>query len=73
MMNSETLKNLQAPLKEKYREQPESAVITLKAEGKIGEGISCNVATAQSMVEAAARFWLPLLQYLLSPFVSSSK
>ena len=52
MMNSETLKNLQAPLKEKYREQPESAVITLKAEGKIGEGISCNVETAKAMVEA---------------------
>ena len=51
-MNTETLKNLQAPLKEKYREHPESAVITLKAEGKIGEGISCNVATAQAMVEA---------------------
>jgi uncharacterized OsmC-like protein len=51
-MNADTLKNLQAPLKEKYREQPESAIITLKAEGKIGEGISCNVATAQAMVEA---------------------
>ena len=51
-MNSESLKNLQAPLKEKYREQPESAIITLKAEGKIGEGISCNVSTAKAMVEA---------------------
>ena len=51
-MNADTLKNLQAPLKAKYREQPESAVITLKAEGKIGEGISCNVATARAMVEA---------------------
>ena len=51
-MNSESLKNLQAPLKEKYRAQPESAIITLKAEGKIGEGISCNVSTAKAMVEA---------------------
>src|ERR1700690_3280339 len=51
-MKSEELKNLQAPLKDKYREQPESAVITLKAEGKIGEGISCKVETGRAMVEA---------------------
>src|SRR6202142_3990213 len=51
-MKSEELKNLQAPLKNKYREQPESAVITLKAEGKIGEGISCKVETGRAMVEA---------------------
>jgi hypothetical protein len=38
-MNSSDLKNLQAPLKEKYREQPDSAVITLKAQGAITEGI----------------------------------
>src|SRR6478672_3310183 len=51
-MNSEELKSLQAPLKEKYREQPESAIITLKAQGKIGEGISCKVETGKAMVEA---------------------
>jgi uncharacterized OsmC-like protein len=51
-MNSEELKNLQAPLKEKYREQPESATITLKAIGKIGEGISCKVETGKAFVEA---------------------
>ena len=51
-MNSEELKNLQAPLKEKYREQPESAIITLKAQGKIGEGISCKVETGKALVEA---------------------
>jgi uncharacterized OsmC-like protein len=51
-MNATELKNLQAPLKEKYREQPESAIITLKAEGKIGEGISCKVETGRAMVEA---------------------
>jgi len=39
-MNSEELKALQAPLKEKYRDDPESAIITLRAEGKIEEGIS---------------------------------
>ena len=51
-MNAEELKNLQAPLKEKYRAEPESAVITLKAQGKIGEGISCKVETGRAMIEA---------------------
>jgi uncharacterized OsmC-like protein len=51
-MDATDLKNLQAPLKEKYREQPESAVITLKAQGKIGEGISCKVETGKALAEA---------------------
>ncbi|SHG16218.1 Uncharacterized OsmC-related protein [Flavobacterium fluvii] len=51
-MNAEELKNIQAPLKEKYRQQPETAIITLKATGKIGEGISCKVETGKAMVEA---------------------
>jgi uncharacterized OsmC-like protein len=52
IMNATELKGLQAPLKDKYREQPESAIITLKAEGKIGEGISCKVETGKAIVEA---------------------
>jgi uncharacterized OsmC-like protein len=51
-MNAEELKNLQAPLKEKYRDHPESAIITLKAQGKIGEGVSCKVNTGRALVEA---------------------
>ena len=51
-MNAAELKNLQAPLKEQYRSDPESAVITLKAHGNIGEGISCKVDTGRSLVEA---------------------
>ncbi len=51
-MDATELRNLQAPLKEKYRLEPESAVITLKAEGEVGEGISCNVETGRSLVEA---------------------
>ena len=51
-MNATDLKNLQAPLKEKYQQQPESAVITLRAQGKVGEGISCKVETGKAMVEA---------------------
>jgi len=51
-MESEELKKLQAPLKEKYREQPGLATITLKAAGKIGNGISCKVETGKAFVEA---------------------
>ena len=51
-MNSTELKNLQAPIKEKYKTDPESAVITLKAQGKIGEGISCKVETGRALIEA---------------------
>src|SRR5580698_9591041 len=51
-MNATELKDIQAPIKEKYREHPESAIITLKAEGKIGEGISCKVETGRAMIEA---------------------
>src|SRR5687767_353154 len=51
-MDSIELKNLQAPLKEKYKAEPESAVITLKASGSIGEGVSCNVQTSRSLIEA---------------------
>ncbi|MBC8045816.1 MAG: OsmC family protein [Fimbriimonadaceae bacterium] len=51
-MNSEELKKLQAPLKEKYRQQPESAMITLTANGKISEGITCKVETGKAIVEA---------------------
>ena len=51
-MNTVTLKNLQAPLKEKYHQQPQSAIITLKAEGKIGEDISCSVETGTALVKA---------------------
>ena len=51
-MTAEELKSLQAPLKEKYRNTPAEAVITLRAEGRIGEGISCKLDTRQVLVEA---------------------
>lgn len=51
-MKKEELKNLQAPLKEKYRVNPETAVITLRAKGKIGDGISCKVETGRAIAEA---------------------
>src|SRR5829696_3559640 len=51
-MNDVELRALQAPLKERYRSRPETAVITLAAEGDIGEGVTCSVATASAMVRA---------------------
>ena len=51
-MTTEELKQLQTPIKEKYRIEPDSAVITLKAKGKLGEGISCNVETGKTLSTA---------------------
>jgi uncharacterized OsmC-like protein len=51
-MNAAELKNLQSPLKEKYKTAPDSAIITLKATGKVAEGISCKVETGKAMIEA---------------------
>ena len=51
-MNAAELKSIQAPLKDQYRNDPASAIITLKATGKIGEGISCKVETGKAVVEA---------------------
>ena len=46
------LSGIQAPLKQRYREAPEQALITLRARARAGEGISCKVETGQAIVEA---------------------
>lgn len=51
-MDREALRALQAPLKEKYREEPEAARLTLRAQGRVGEGITCKVDTGKALVEA---------------------
>ena len=51
-MDAQQLKDLQAPIKATYRDEPGKALITLKAEGKIGENVSCSVATGRALVEA---------------------
>ena len=51
-MNSEELKTLQAPLKDRYRKHPEAALVTLRAQGRMGEGIACRVDTGRALVEA---------------------
>jgi uncharacterized OsmC-like protein len=51
-MNAEELKALQAPIKERYKKDPAAAVITLRAQGRIGEGIACRVDTGKALIEA---------------------
>lgn len=51
-MDAAQLKAMQAPIKERYRSDPGAALITLKAEGRLGEGASCSVRTAKALVEA---------------------
>jgi len=51
-MDAQQLKDLQAPIKAAYRDQPDKALITLKAEGRLGENVSCSVATGRALVEA---------------------
>jgi uncharacterized OsmC-like protein len=51
-MDSNEIKALQAPLKQKYRDEPQSAVVTLRAQARLGEGITCKVETGKALVEA---------------------
>jgi|SRR5690349_15973118 len=51
-MKREQLRERQAPLKERYREDPAAAVVTLNASGELGEGVSCSVQTGKAIAEA---------------------
>jgi uncharacterized OsmC-like protein len=51
-MNAEQLKALQAPIKDRYKRDPGAALVTLRAQGRIGEGIACRVDTGRALVEA---------------------
>jgi uncharacterized OsmC-like protein len=51
-MNADELRSLQAPLKAQYREHPETASVTLRAEGRIGANITCKLETGKARVEA---------------------
>ena len=50
-MNADELKSIQAPLKQKYKNDPAAAVVTLRAEGRAA-GLSCKVSTGRALVEA---------------------
>jgi len=51
-MSAEQLKTAQAPLKARYRDNPEAAIVTLSAEGRLDEGVSCSLQTGQAMARA---------------------
>jgi len=51
-MDPTALRELQAPLKQRYRDEPDAALITLKATGDLGDGISCSVDTGRAIAEA---------------------
>lgn len=52
-MDSQKLKDLQAPLKQQYRDDPDRALVTLRASGSLdASGVSCRVDTGRAMVEA---------------------
>ncbi len=52
-MKQDELRTLQAPLKNKYKEQAQSALVTLKAVGSLGEGVTCNIETGKALAAAA--------------------
>ena len=51
-MKSEEIRSIQAPIKQKYKDNPDTAVITLRASGRIGENLSCKVDTGKIIAEA---------------------
>ena len=51
-METDSLRALQAPLKARYVDEPEAALVTLSAEGELGEGVSCSVRTGRALAEA---------------------
>ena len=50
-MNADELRSLQAPLKAQYREHPQTALVTLRAEGRIGENVTCKIESGKAPVE----------------------
>ena len=52
-MNADELRALQAPLKARYREDAAAALVTLRAQGRVGDqALTCSVATGKAIVEA---------------------
>lgn len=51
-MNADELRAIQAPIKARFREDPAAAMFTVRAEGRLGEGVSCRIGTAQGEVTA---------------------
>jgi hypothetical protein len=51
-MERDELRALQAPLKERYRDEPAAAMVTLSATGSLGDRVSCSVQSDRALAEA---------------------
>ena len=51
-MKADELRAVQTPLKDRYREIPDAALITLRAKGRLGEGVTCKIETGKALVAA---------------------
>ena len=51
-MDADALRRLQAPLKDRYRESPEAARVTLRASGRLGDGVTCSLETGRALAAA---------------------
>jgi uncharacterized OsmC-like protein len=51
-VDRESLRTVQQPLKDRYRSEPAAALVTLRADGALGEGVTCSVQTGRALVEA---------------------
>ena len=51
-MDADQLRSLQAPLKARYRETPDAGLITMRAQGRVGEGVTCRIETGKALVDA---------------------
>jgi hypothetical protein len=51
-MQAEELRAIQAPLKDRYRQDPDAAIVTLQARGELGEGVTCSVQTGRALATA---------------------
>jgi uncharacterized OsmC-like protein len=51
-MDGDQLRAVQTPLKERYRDEPGAAQVTLEADGELGDGVSCSVKTGRALAQA---------------------
>ena len=51
-MKTDELRSIQAPIKERYKHEPAAALLTLKAHGRLGDGVTCSVETGRALVQA---------------------
>ena len=73
-MDADTLRALQAPLKDKYKAEPEAALVTLRARSRLTDGIACRLETGRALVEMLrARYAIPRLDCVTHAQVSVNR